>query len=442
MAIQGIFLADFSQYNAAVDQADAKLRKFTASTTTHDTAVRQFSRGTEAAGNSFGQLSQGLLAADKTLGAFGVHIGPEIHALQEMSQAAGQTASQIGLIGTASLTAAAALGGWELGRTIARFFDLDTTIANVTAKMLNFGDVAGQTAAAKQDVLNRALANGAAANITYGEAVEFNVAAEKKRIDALEASAKAQKKAADEQAAALEKERAATEAYAKQLTEIQNHLLGTDQIAKAEDYMRTFMDIRNVTNLNSAALKEFNEVLSEGFSRLVEQGGAATELAAKMNEWRLAVIAAQESHTIAMTTIETDEERVARESAELAKAMSENFKIIGQSAQEAARTTELSWTQAMDAVRHGQGTLTGTIQSPAAGTSGGSIRYDDYGNPYTYVPGMNQPGKISPTSGTGGASVSIFAQGAFFDTPESINKLADKVGSAVMARAAGRGGVF
>jgi len=436
MAIQGIFLADFSQYNAAVDQADAKLRKFTSATTTHDAAVTQFTHGTATATNAFGSLSTGLAAADKTLAAFGVHIGPEIHALEEMSQAAGKTASQIGLIGTASLTAAAALGGFEIGKLINQFTGLDEAVSRWIDRTFDLA-VAQQEAGAKQDVINRAIKNGADSTITYTEAVQFNVEAEKKRIETLGESAKAQKKAADEQAAALEKERAATEAYAKKLSDIEARLFGGDAIAKAKDYMATLIDVKNVTGLNTDALAELNTVLTEGFGRLVEQGGAATDLATKMNEWRLAVLAAQQTHTVATTQMESDEARLARESDELARAMKENFVIIGQSAQEAAQKTAMSWNDAMAAVRAGQGTLGGSFQSVAPGTAGSSIRYDDYGNPYGYIPGVNLPGRTSPS---GGHNIFVDARESMFDTPAGMQRLAEKVVTALGTQSASRGG--
>jgi hypothetical protein len=105
---------------------------------------------------SFGTLSTGLSAADKTLSAFGVHLGPEIQGLREMEDMAGKTARQIGVLGTATAVAAAALAGWKVGRMIAEFFNLDEAIARTTAKLLGFGDVAAQEAGAKMDVLRRA----------------------------------------------------------------------------------------------------------------------------------------------------------------------------------------------------------------------------------------------------------------------------------------------
>ena len=141
-ALTGVMTADFSDFVFEVDRSVVKLKEL---------------EGTSAhTSGAIGDFSEGMSAADRTLGLFGVRIGPQIQALRELGGAAGKTASDIGLIGTASLTAAAAVGGWTIGRTIADFFDLDEAIGNAAASLLGFGDVAAAQGAAKIDVLNRA----------------------------------------------------------------------------------------------------------------------------------------------------------------------------------------------------------------------------------------------------------------------------------------------
>lgn len=438
MAIQGIFLADFSQYNAAVDGADAKLRKFTSSTTSHDTASRQFNSTTDRGANSFGQLAQGLSEADRTLGTFGVHIQHEIHALEEISAASGKTASEIGLIGTATFTAAAAMGGWELGRKIAELFDLDQKVVSLADHLFNQG-LAAQTAGAKQDTINRAIKDGADATITYTEAVQFNIAAANRHTEALKAHVKQldeEKKAADRAAEALQK---LQEAHIEEINKLENKLFGADAIKGATDYIEALGRVENVANLDTDALKNLFDALSAGISKMVEQGLAADDLTNQMEQFRIAVVQAQASHTQAVVTMETDEERFKRENDELAKAMKENFVIIGQSAQEAAQKVSMSWNEAMSAVRSGQGTLGGSFQSIAAGTKGSTVRYDDYGNAYGYIPGVNNPGKISPSGGAGGTNIFNF-QDSYFDSPASQQRFASNVVNALGARVSSQGG--
>lgn len=388
--------ADFTQFNTAVDAASGKLLTFSKSSDWTEQTLLKTDAATKASGNSFGQLSQGLSTADKTLAAFGVHIGPEIRALEEMSLAAGKTASQIGLIGTGSLIAAAALGGWEIGKLIRDFTNLDEQFSKFIDHTFNLA-VATQEAAAKQDSINLAIKRGADASITYGQAIQFNQEWVVKNSEALKAQVKATADATKATNDAIEAERRLAEQRAKFLTGIANQLFGNDDIQKAKDYMAALVSVETVTHLNNDAQQQLFDTLTKGISAMVEQGGAANELTNEMEQWRLKVIEAMQSHTVAITQMETDEERFKRENDELAKAMKDNFGVIGKAAEEAATKVSLSWSQAMDAVRAGQGTLTGTIPGIAPGTPGSTVRYDDYGNPYGYIPGVNNPGRLSPT---------------------------------------------
>ena len=152
-----------------------------------------FQRISDTAGgttNAFGTLRAGITQADKTLGVFGLQIGPQIEALEELSGAAGKTASSIGAIGTAGLVVAAGIGGWQIGRAVAGFFDLDKTISQATARLMGWGDVAEQEAAAKTDTLAKA-SKIAGRDITdMGTALTIVTEHAKKHAKALEESAK------------------------------------------------------------------------------------------------------------------------------------------------------------------------------------------------------------------------------------------------------------
>lgn len=454
MAITAKFEADFTQFQAATQAAEGRLRSLGTETTKTDATFSRFSTTTSDTGNAFSTLDRGLSAADKTLAAFGVHIGPELHAIREMGEASGKTAGEIGLIGTASLAAAAALGGWEIGRTIAKFFDLDKAIGSATAKLMGWGDLVGETAAAKQDTINLAISRGAGAMIDYATAIKFNADWLKKHNEAAKEAAKATKehakelddaaKAADQEVEALKKLQAAHEAA---VNSIADKLFGADDLKRATDYADAVGRVENVTNMSAEAQKELAGVMEEGIAALLRMGLVTDPLIAKFAELEGAANGVSQS----LQHIETDEERVARETEELAKAMQENFVVIGQSAQEAAQQTALSWSEAMDLVRAGQGTLTGTIQGPS-NTTGGVIRYDDYGNPYIYVPGQNAPGHMTPPGGSGGqtssatsgmrtgggstSSISVHVDGrdSFYDTPDGMHKLASKISQALIGR--------
>ena len=140
--LSGVMTADFSDFYFEIDKSVVKLKDL---------------EGAAGRTNSgMGEFSEGLGTVDKTLNVLGIRIGPQIQALRELGSAAGKTASDIGLIGTAGLTVAAAVGGWQIGRWISDVAGLDEVIGNATASLLGFGDVAAERTAARVDVLNRA----------------------------------------------------------------------------------------------------------------------------------------------------------------------------------------------------------------------------------------------------------------------------------------------
>ncbi|MGE0450836.1 MAG: phage tail tape measure protein, partial [Vicinamibacterales bacterium] len=109
-----------------------------------------------------------------------------------MSTNVGALSTSTRLLGTATTVTAGAFAGWTLGRIIAETFDLDTKIGNLTAKILRLGDVQAETAGAKQDSINLAIQRGAAATVSYTEAIKFNDEWVRKRTDALRAGATVQ----------------------------------------------------------------------------------------------------------------------------------------------------------------------------------------------------------------------------------------------------------
>lgn len=96
--------------------------------------------------SSIGQFNNVLAAA-------GLHVSNELGTLVELGDAAGKTAAQLGVLGTAGLAVGAAIGGWKLGRAVADTLELDKAIADTTATLLGFGNVAQEEAAAKLDAL-------------------------------------------------------------------------------------------------------------------------------------------------------------------------------------------------------------------------------------------------------------------------------------------------
>jgi hypothetical protein len=141
-ALTGVMTADFTGFIQEVDKSVVKLKQLESASSATSVEIDAF--------------SDGLGQVDKTLGAMGIHIGPQIQALRELSGVLNKTVSEVGLLGTVGAATAAGIAGWEIGRMTAEFFDLDTAIARTTASLLGWGDLAAETAAAKLMNLQRA----------------------------------------------------------------------------------------------------------------------------------------------------------------------------------------------------------------------------------------------------------------------------------------------
>ena len=124
----------------------------------------------------FDDLRGSISQFDGVLAAMGLHIGPELRGLEDLSGAVGKNAADLGTFATAGLAAGAAIGGWKLGRLISEAGDLDKTIGDLTAKALGWGDVAAQEAGAGADVLARASKNAGFQVTDFGYALQLNQA--------------------------------------------------------------------------------------------------------------------------------------------------------------------------------------------------------------------------------------------------------------------------
>lgn len=73
--------------------------------------------------------------------------------LLRIGTAAESTKTTMSALGTAGLVVGAAFAGWNIGRAISDFFDLDEAIGRSYAALLGLGDVAAQEAGARMDAL-------------------------------------------------------------------------------------------------------------------------------------------------------------------------------------------------------------------------------------------------------------------------------------------------
>lgn len=142
------FLADFDQFVASARTADATLEKL-------DVGGRQLASTLTNTQSNADRFRGSLQQFDGVMASLGVNIGAEVRALGELGAAAGKSAADLGLIATGGLAVGAAIGGWKIGRAISEFFDLDKAIGDATAKLLGWGDVAGEVAGANADLVGQ-----------------------------------------------------------------------------------------------------------------------------------------------------------------------------------------------------------------------------------------------------------------------------------------------
>jgi len=157
-----------------VETTTATIGQFATTTGAVAPQVQKVAAASREAASASDRLQTSLRSVDGVLASMGVNISAETRALGELGEASGKTVSQLGLIATAGLVVGAGIAGWKIGRAAADFFDLDTKIASATARLMGWGDLAGQTAGAKQDTINKAIRAGADATISYSEAIVYN----------------------------------------------------------------------------------------------------------------------------------------------------------------------------------------------------------------------------------------------------------------------------
>lgn len=136
------FEADFSQFQSEVAKADNSLKGMTAVTASTTNAIQS--------------LHTGLSSTDRILSSLGINLGPQIAALREMGEVVGKTTSSLGTVATAGLAVSAAFAGWQLGRYVADWLNLDEAIGGATSSLLGWGDASAEAAGANMDVLSRA----------------------------------------------------------------------------------------------------------------------------------------------------------------------------------------------------------------------------------------------------------------------------------------------
>jgi len=205
MAVTGVFQADFSNFDKAVKQSEAALGGLEAAGGRTASSLRLMADSQEKMLNQIGAaggriqdlnttvtatsstmagLSASYLSVNNAMKAVGLSVGPQVAGLLEIGTAASAGAASLGVLGTAGAIFTAAVTGWKIGGIISDFLGLDAAIQQVGESLGLIGSVAGETAGAKLDTINKALEMGAKQGISYAGAIKFIAEETKKTTDA------------------------------------------------------------------------------------------------------------------------------------------------------------------------------------------------------------------------------------------------------------------
>ena len=262
-----------------------------------------------------GSLS-GLASTTKTvLSAFsGVRsLGDFRAGLQLAGEAAGLTTGNLGKLGTAVSIASAAFIGWEIGKIIDQFTGLSGVVERATIKIMGWSDTAA-VAGAKQDVITRAISLGAAATISYTDAIKFNQDSLAIRVATFDKSAEAQKRGIDAELAlgkiTLETANARRGAIAQeqQAQTVQaSRLKLTDAITNAEKAYQAEIKATGYTQAELIKILKENE---QGFDLWAKQVKLSDETIKRLKDSLKGSEEAHKKHTKAQEDAQKQTEKL------------------------------------------------------------------------------------------------------------------------------------
>lgn len=295
MAMTGTLLADFSSFDAACRKSGQELAALqtqagtvAGSLETMATSVEDFGASVVTSADVAQQSFQKLPGTFAT-----VRTG-----LNDIAEGAGFTFEQLGLLSSAGLAVGVGYEAWKIGRAIADFFELDDKIAHAAARLLDFGDLAGESFAAKLDVLAKATKTAGREITDMAEAMAINAKAVAD-WDATLARARAPEESAREIRlwhADLEALRSAgvLGALAK---DIDLHVFSVNELAKRYVVSTgAIQEFIRETQASTAAEKEFNAFVA----------ATAKQMAADDAEAKKTMLATAKAFAAERQTIEHD----------------------------------------------------------------------------------------------------------------------------------------
>ena len=196
----------------------------------------------------------------------------------ERHRGRGALSHKPGLHGDGSLPGAG-WAGWGVGRAIAGFFDLDKKIGNAAASLIGFGDVAGQTAAAKADILAKASATVGKKIFDINEAMDINARAAKNMTDAwsdmgdLAARKNAPQMFADQMYA-----------WEQEINKVKGAGVLGDLQKQIESHIGSTKDLANAYRISEGAVDMFKRQLSDEATASRATTAEHEKIAAKLTE--------------------------------------------------------------------------------------------------------------------------------------------------------------
>jgi hypothetical protein len=129
--------------------------------------------------------------------------------IQEVGTVSGVTVKNLGYLGSAAAVAGAGFAGWQIGRLIGELTGLDGVMERLGLRLMGVAK-GSEEAAARQDVINRAIEKGAPATVSYADAIQRLSDLNAVRIGLLDKSTAAQERsiAAQERLGFMTKEHA------------------------------------------------------------------------------------------------------------------------------------------------------------------------------------------------------------------------------------------
>lgn len=176
---------ELQRMGAAADEAIEKMNRIGGEVPAKmqalaDAAAR--ARGDSGSGVQGLGISVGSAAA--VLGRFGVELPLEVRGLADLAGMAGKGAAALGATGAVALAVGTAFASWKVGKWIGDISGLTDKIADGTASLRGWSDMAGARAGAAGDVLARASKTAGHAITDMAEAMKINEAAALKTIEA------------------------------------------------------------------------------------------------------------------------------------------------------------------------------------------------------------------------------------------------------------------